>query len=330
MQQPTDFPDPLTPADCNLRGLPYMPLQVIQLLDSDLFIKSTGDEFKAAVALWCKSWNQLPGGSLPDDDVVLASLSGAKNWKKVKDMAMRGWFLCKDGRFYHKTVAENVVRAWESREDFQEKQDNKETRQERWRARVKQLTEQLRAIGVTPPAGAGLKALETLLERSLKNRNVDGNVDASVDAHVDGETSTGNKSEMSYKRREEKRELTTATSSSGDDVRRCPTGTLVNLYHELMPNNPRVKVVTATRKAAIRSRWNEAAALSAQPFGYKTKGQGLEAWKQFFAVCAQSNFLIGKAPAQPGKPPFIADIDFIFSPGGFAKILENKYHRDAG
>lgn len=38
----------------------------------------------------------------------------------------------------------------------------------------------------------------------------------------------------------------------------------------------------------------------------------------------------GQAPSfAAGKPPFVADIDFIFSPGGFAKTLENKYHRDA-
>lgn len=121
----------------------------------------------------------------------------------------------------------------------------------------------------------------------------------------------------------------TNTSSSGDDVRQCPAGTLVDLYHELMPSNPRVKVLNKGRIAAIRGRWTEAAGLQAEPFGYATKADGLEAWRRFFTVCAQSNFLVGKAPAQPGKPPFIADIDFIFSPSGFAKILENKYHRDA-
>jgi hypothetical protein len=39
--------------------------------------------------------------------------------------------------------------------------------------------------------------------------------------------------------------------------------------------------------------------------------------------------MTGRAPAAPGKPPFVADIDFIFSPSGFAKTLENKYHREA-
>lgn len=122
---------------------------------------------------------------------------------------------------------------------------------------------------------------------------------------------------------------TSTASSSGDDVRQCPAGTLVNLYHELMPLNPRVKMLSKARKSAIRSRWMEAASLDCKPFGYATKTAGLAAWRQFFEICAESKFLTGQAPAQSGKPPFMADIDFLFSASGFAKTLENKYHRDA-
>jgi hypothetical protein len=117
--------------------------------------------------------------------------------------------------------------------------------------------------------------------------------------------------------------------SSGDDVRQCPTGTLVNLYHDLMPLNPRVKTLSAARKSAIKARWNEASKLDCEPFGYTTAAAGVEAWRQFFAVCAESKFLTGLAPPGPNKPAFIADIDFLFSPSGFSKTLENKYHRDA-
>jgi hypothetical protein len=117
--------------------------------------------------------------------------------------------------------------------------------------------------------------------------------------------------------------------SSGDDVRQCPTGTLVNLYHELMPNNPQVKVLNAARKSAIKARWNEASKLDCEPFGYSTVDAGVEAWRQFFVVCAASKFLTGLSPPRPGHPAFVADIDFLFSPSGFAKTLENKYHQDA-
>lgn len=109
----------------------------------------------------------------------------------------------------------------------------------------------------------------------------------------------------------------------------CPTDELINLYHELMPLNPRVKIPNAARFKAISSRWKEAARLSCKPFGYSNREDGLSAWRQFFSVCAESKFLTGRAQAAPGKPPFVADIDFLFSPSGFAKCLENKYHREA-
>ena len=108
----------------------------------------------------------------------------------------------------------------------------------------------------------------------------------------------------------------------------CPADSIVALYHEVMPDNPRCKVLSAARRAAIRARWKEAAHLDCEPFGYSTRADGLAAWRRFFEVCAESDFLTGRAPGTPGKPPFIADIDFLMSPSGFAKTLENKYHRE--
>ncbi len=107
----------------------------------------------------------------------------------------------------------------------------------------------------------------------------------------------------------------------------CPANDIVALYHELMPLNPPVKVLSETRKRAIRARWKEAALLTSKPFGYINRQEGLAAWREFFMVCAESEFLTGRAVASPGRPPFVANIDFLMSPKGFAGCLENKYHR---
>jgi hypothetical protein len=100
---------PLTPPDCDLRDFQFMPLDVLRLRDSDLSTLSTGDEFKAAVLLWCASWHQVPAASLPADERLLARHSGAgPAWKKVREVAMRGFVLCSDGRYYHPVVAEKA------------------------------------------------------------------------------------------------------------------------------------------------------------------------------------------------------------------------------
>lgn len=120
----------------------------------------------------------------------------------------------------------------------------------------------------------------------------------------------------------------TAMPPAGDPLA-CPVEEIIALYHEAMPSNPRVKVANQARKGAIKARWLEASRLTCKPFGYATRADGLAAWRVFFETCSESRFLTGRTTPQPGKPPFIADIDFLMSPSGFAKCLENKYHREA-
>lgn len=130
----TDLPEPFTPADCDLRGLPFMPLDVVRLCDSDLVAISSGDEFKAAVMLWAKAWLQIPAASLPDDPRVLAHLSGAgTRWAKVAAVALRGWVKCADGRLYHAVIAEKAREAWAFR--VLQRERSKRANAKRWGSR---------------------------------------------------------------------------------------------------------------------------------------------------------------------------------------------------
>jgi hypothetical protein len=190
-QGPIDaLPAPLVPADCDLRGMPFMPVDIIRLLDSDLFAISTGDEFKAAFSLWGRSWMQSPGGSLPGDERVLAHLSGDRaNWPAVREVAMRGWLLCSDGRYYHPVVAEKAVEAWARRGDWRERVGNKHERQQRWRNKLRVLTARLREARVPIPENP---KMDTLIELCGKHSiSTEVTFEASTgDGDVDGETST--------------------------------------------------------------------------------------------------------------------------------------------
>jgi hypothetical protein len=110
----TDLPDPLTPAECDLRDYEWMPLDINRLLTSETWILGSADECKAALTLWCEAWRQVPAGSLPFDDRMLAFLSRAGDlWPKVRDGVLRSWVRCADGRIYHPVVAEKALEAWE-------------------------------------------------------------------------------------------------------------------------------------------------------------------------------------------------------------------------
>lgn len=112
-------PAPLTPADCDLRDFQFMPLDVVRLRDSDLAALESPEACWCAVLLWCAAWHQVPAASLPNDDRVLAHLTGYQRapeaWQAVREGAMRGWIECADGRLYHPVVAEKATDAWHSK-----------------------------------------------------------------------------------------------------------------------------------------------------------------------------------------------------------------------
>lgn len=117
MDRSTDtLPEPLTPPDCDLRSFVYMPVDIIRLFSSEFHAKSTDAEWRAGFTLWLKSYHQVPAGSIPDDDVILARMAelgrDVDGWKALRTMALHGWVKCSDGRLYHPTVCEKANEAW--------------------------------------------------------------------------------------------------------------------------------------------------------------------------------------------------------------------------
>lgn len=162
------LPQPLTPADCDLQGFPFMKLHVQRLRDSDLAAEVDPEACWYAVLLWCASWHQVPAASLPDSDVALARLVGlgrdVKTWRKHRDGALRGFIKCADGRLYHPVVADQALEAWEGRETFRTERSAAAERQARWREDQKRMSARLRELGVTPPERTSKAALRQLLE----------------------------------------------------------------------------------------------------------------------------------------------------------------------
>jgi len=183
-----DLPNPLTPADCDLRGYRWMPLDVERVIDSDTFGLSTGDEFKTAFRLWAKSWAQVPAASLPDDDRLLAHLAGLSEnmlkWKKVKAVALRGWILCSDGRLYHPVIAQKALESMGKREQHNEREENEQSRQQRYRERRKALFEALREHGIVPSKDTKTDELERLVSLHQASPSVTQNVTCDVTANV--------------------------------------------------------------------------------------------------------------------------------------------------
>jgi hypothetical protein len=111
-------PAPLTPRDCVVRG-EYMPLYGDRLFTSTFMAKATAVEFRAGMRLWWEAWQQRPAASLPNEEKVLAHLAGfgsdLRGWRRVREMALHGFVLCSDGRWYHRMLADEAIKLWEKR-----------------------------------------------------------------------------------------------------------------------------------------------------------------------------------------------------------------------
>ena len=97
----------------------------------------------------------------------------------------------------------------------------------------------------------------------------------------------------------------------------APISEIVELFNAKLPQLPRCEVVNDARKRTISARWREVVA--EQKF---TKDQGLEWFADFFDHVRGSKFLTGKVK------DWKADIDFIFTPTKFARIVEGAYHKE--
>lgn len=96
----------------------------------------------------------------------------------------------------------------------------------------------------------------------------------------------------------------------------CPQQEILDLYHELLPGLPKMRIWHKTREANLRRRWAD-----------DSKRQNLDFWRKFFEYIGQSDFLCGKVASRDGQRVFVADLEWIVKPANFAKIVEGKYHR---
>jgi hypothetical protein len=89
----------------------------------------------------------------------------------------------------------------------------------------------------------------------------------------------------------------------------CPHQDIIAIYHEVLPQCPKVRDWTLARATQLRARWNE-----------DPGRQNLDYWRRFFEYAGQCDFLMGRT-----AKPFFADLEWMTKSGNFTKIREEKY-----
>jgi hypothetical protein len=116
--QVQDLPRAPVPPECDLTTLGWYPCHVKLMLGHRINdpLRTTPEQFRAAMRLMWEAWHQVPAASLPDDNRKLAELAGYRGnvpaWNKMMAGAMCDFVKCADGRWYSITLLPEAIIAW--------------------------------------------------------------------------------------------------------------------------------------------------------------------------------------------------------------------------
>lgn len=94
----------------------------------------------------------------------------------------------------------------------------------------------------------------------------------------------------------------------------CPHEQIIALYHELLPQCPRVKSWNGHGRKQLALRWREDKAR-----------QSIDWWRDIFGKVAQSDFLMGRKP----NTTFLFSLGWFVGPQNFEKVLNDHYANHA-
>ena len=102
----------------------------------------------------------------------------------------------------------------------------------------------------------------------------------------------------------------------------CPYDRIVTLYHEILPELPRVATLTSKRRSWITARWRSVCTTEK----VASQADGLDLFRGYFSMVRKSPFLMGlKQPGKGHSRTFKADLEWLMNESNFTKVVEGKY-----
>ncbi len=109
-----------------------------------------------------------------------------------------------------------------------------------------------------------------------------------------------------------------------DQLPRCDTQVIVDLYHEILPELPKVRLMNDGRRKAIGSIW-KFALTSKRGDGTRRATTADEAARwigEYFHLARENDFLMGRGFKAPGHEGWQCDLDFLLSEKGKKHVIE--------
>lgn len=114
------------------------------------------------------------------------------------------------------------------------------------------------------------------------------------------------------------------SASSPAKLPTAPTAEVIDLYHEILPEMPRVRLHTKDRVKAIRRTW-EWVLTSKRSDGTPraTNAEEAMAWlREYFERARSNDFLMGRTPRAGEHANWKCDLDFLLTERGMKHVIE--------
>lgn len=104
----------------------------------------------------------------------------------------------------------------------------------------------------------------------------------------------------------------------------CPFEEVVALYHEALPEWPRVRLMERERKTALGRmwRWVLTSKRSDGSVRATTKDQALTWFQGYFTRARDNDFLMGRTPRSEAHRNWQPDLDFLLTTKGLKQVIE--------
>jgi hypothetical protein len=289
-----ELQQPPYPADTSAKGWRF-ELDHEKIRKSDTWAITPREIRPWLLLLWMVAWEQVPCGSLPNNDIlIVARLEIApKVFAKHRAAIMSGWYLADDDRLYHDTITLRVLEMLKKRAADAVRAANRRARQ----------------------AGFDTDHDDDTPESRVTH---DGLTDESDPNSV---PSTKHQAPIQV-------EAKASSSSATPTPPACPQMRILELWAEVLPLHMQHLPSTwrGAKADALRARWRE----KAVERGWTTEEAGLRWFRRFFEYVGHSRFLTGRrAPRQPDASPFMASLEWLVKQANWDKVVNGNYNQDA-
>lgn len=115
-----------------------------------------------------------------------------------------------------------------------------------------------------------------------------------------------------------------AAHPGGGGLPAVDTSLIVDLYHEVLPELPRVRVLTDARRRALAKRWRWLFTSRRDDGSMRatTRQEAQDWFREFFDRARDSDWLMGRGARAKGHESWQCDLDFLLSDRGLLAVVE--------